>query len=307
MENSSPVITREKIRQLKAEINASTVNTESRRASSYSEAMEISLEEEGDAGKEVAELTTSSEIVATKGDDVVVVDDGDVKKMMELFEGGLNLAGIDFSCPVCTELLYKPVTTPCGHTFCKLCLDMSFSYKRCCPMCREPFQFGASQVKSNVLLVSILEQNFAEKYKRRSEEMEAQSIIMQEGRKKIVIGNTHEELEGHSRNNHKWKFFVMVLDADESLGAVPKVPSSYYIEKVEVFLHPTFTPSKMVLTGEPFEIKRIGWGVFTLRGNIYFAPRFNLPPMGFEHLLSFDRNGTHRSYLVDFKFSDKKK
>lgn len=111
--------------------------------------------------------------------------------------------------------------------------------------------------------------------------MEEQSVIMQEGRKKIIIGNTHEALavcvslsmfwlftqqtnliktkpiQGQNRNNHKWKFFVMVLDEDQNLGAVPKVPSSYYIEKIEVFLHPTFTPNRIVLTGEPFEIKRV--------------------------------------------------
>jgi len=247
-----------------------------------------------------------SDVVEPKKRELMETGDEELDKIAEMMEGAmsLNVSGIDFSCPVCTELLYAPVTTPCGHTFCKLCLDMSFSYKRCCPMCREPFHFSAAQVKCNVLLASIMEQSFAQKYKERAAEMDKQTVILQEGKKKLIIGNTHESIQAHTRNNHKWKFFILVLDVDENLGAVPKVPSSYYIEKVELFLHPTFTPNRVVLTGEPFEVKRIGWGVFTIRGNIYFASRFNLPPMGFEHLLSFDRNGTHRAFVVDFKFTE---
>jgi len=298
----------EMIRRLKADLNPASNSGESKRASTTVDSMEIGQAEEEKTslppGPTNDDTSTSTTTIFTT---TMETKDDDVSRMSELFEGGLslNLSGIDFSCPVCTELLYKPVTIPCGHTFCKLCLDMSFSYKRCCPMCREPFQFSAAQVKSNVLLASIIEQNFAERYKLRGDEVEEQSVIMQEGRKKIIIGNTHESLAGNNRNNHKWKFFVMVLDEDQSLGAIPKVPSSYYIEKIEVFLHPTFTPARLVLTGEPFEVKRIGWGVFTIRGNIYFASRFNLPPMGFEHLLSFDRNGTHRSFLIDFSSQKK--
>ena len=30
----------------------------------------------------------------------------------------LNLTE-DFECPLCFRLFYEPVTTPCGHTFCR--------------------------------------------------------------------------------------------------------------------------------------------------------------------------------------------
>ncbi|KAI8528872.1 hypothetical protein RHMOL_Rhmol12G0181300 [Rhododendron molle] len=42
----------------------------------------------------------------------------------------------DFDCTVCLKLLYEPVTTPCGHTFCRSCLFQSMDRGNRCPLCR---------------------------------------------------------------------------------------------------------------------------------------------------------------------------
>lgn len=34
------------------------------------------------------------------------------------------------------KLLYEPVTTPCGHTFCKACFGRAMDHGAKCPMCR---------------------------------------------------------------------------------------------------------------------------------------------------------------------------
>lgn len=34
----------------------------------------------------------------------------------------------DFDCTVCLKLLYEPVTTPCGHSFCRSCLFQSMDH-----------------------------------------------------------------------------------------------------------------------------------------------------------------------------------
>ena len=34
------------------------------------------------------------------------------------------------------RLLWQPVTTPCGHTYCRACLDRSLDHKPECPLCK---------------------------------------------------------------------------------------------------------------------------------------------------------------------------
>lgn len=41
-----------------------------------------------------------------------------------------------FNCPICLSTLHDPVTTECGHTFCKACLTHIMLQNRSCPICR---------------------------------------------------------------------------------------------------------------------------------------------------------------------------
>uniref|UniRef100_A0A8C2GQQ8 Si:dkey-183c6.9 n=1 Tax=Cyprinus carpio TaxID=7962 RepID=A0A8C2GQQ8_CYPCA len=47
----------------------------------------------------------------------------------------------ELHCSICLDLFSDPVTTPCGHNFCKTCLDMFWdNCKKCtCPYCKETF------------------------------------------------------------------------------------------------------------------------------------------------------------------------
>ncbi|KAL4230189.1 LON peptidase N-terminal domain and RING finger protein 3 [Mactra antiquata] len=42
----------------------------------------------------------------------------------------------DFECSLCYRLLHLPVTTPCGHVFCRPCLDKVLDHKTECPLCK---------------------------------------------------------------------------------------------------------------------------------------------------------------------------
>lgn len=42
-------------------------------------------------------------------------------------------------CSICMDVFENPVTTACGHTFCKQCLHCNFKYNdRVCPLCKQP-------------------------------------------------------------------------------------------------------------------------------------------------------------------------
>ena len=42
----------------------------------------------------------------------------------------------DLECSVCLGLLCEPITTPCGHTMCRLCLARALRRQATCPTCR---------------------------------------------------------------------------------------------------------------------------------------------------------------------------
>uniref|UniRef100_A0A3Q3QEI6 Bloodthirsty-related gene family, member 12 n=1 Tax=Monopterus albus TaxID=43700 RepID=A0A3Q3QEI6_MONAL len=54
---------------------------------------------------------------------------------------GRVLSEDQFSCSICLEVFVEPVSTPCGHSFCKACLQgyWDHSKKFCCPMCKKTY------------------------------------------------------------------------------------------------------------------------------------------------------------------------
>ncbi|KAK7922555.1 hypothetical protein WMY93_009457 [Mugilogobius chulae] len=59
----------------------------------------------------------------------------------------------DFECPLCIRLFFEPVTTPCGHTFCKNCLERSLDHNLRCPLCKQPLQEYFKNRKFNVTVL----------------------------------------------------------------------------------------------------------------------------------------------------------
>ncbi|PSN42905.1 hypothetical protein C0J52_18177 [Blattella germanica] len=59
-----------------------------------------------------------------------------------------------FSCPICEGILLQPVTTVCGHTFCRKCLSKESS--RSCKLCGQKFASG-KVLETNVLMKGLTE------------------------------------------------------------------------------------------------------------------------------------------------------
>ncbi|XP_071315164.1 E3 ubiquitin-protein ligase TRIM39-like [Trachinotus anak] len=60
------------------------------------------------------------------------------------------------TCSICMDTFNDPVTTDCGHSFCKNCLNLHFNYTdRVCPLCKKP-QNRTPDV--NIVLRDIIQQ-----------------------------------------------------------------------------------------------------------------------------------------------------
>ncbi|XP_006651544.1 LON peptidase N-terminal domain and RING finger protein 1 [Oryza brachyantha] len=78
----------------------------------------------------------------------------------------------DFECMLCFKLLFEPVTTPCGHSFCRSCLHQSMDHGNKCPMCRTVLFIGPKTYPISVTLSNIIQKNFPEEYAERKSEYE---------------------------------------------------------------------------------------------------------------------------------------
>lgn len=78
----------------------------------------------------------------------------------------------DFDCTVCLKLLYEPVTTPCGHSFCRSCLFQSMDRSNKCPLCRTVLFVSPRSCAISVTLNNIILKNFPDEYAERKLEHE---------------------------------------------------------------------------------------------------------------------------------------
>jgi Lon protease-like protein len=82
----------------------------------------------------------------------------------------------ELDCHVCYNMMYDPVTTPCGHTFCRKCLARVLDHSTHCPMCRRtlPIPPSLDRQSSNVRLVSLLQSVCPDLVATRAEAVEAE-------------------------------------------------------------------------------------------------------------------------------------
>uniref|UniRef100_UPI00358F3ED8 E3 ubiquitin/ISG15 ligase TRIM25-like isoform X2 n=1 Tax=Myxine glutinosa TaxID=7769 RepID=UPI00358F3ED8 len=67
----------------------------------------------------------------------------------------------ELACPVCFELYKEPVGLPCGHSFCRVCIEKSWKNREedtgyVCPNCREVFP-QKPKLKKNVIIANLVE------------------------------------------------------------------------------------------------------------------------------------------------------
>lgn len=69
-----------------------------------------------------------------------------------------QLARPELECQVCYQFMLDPVTTSCGHTFCRRCFGRAMDHSSYCPMCRRrlPAQTTSPRMASNKLLNDLM-------------------------------------------------------------------------------------------------------------------------------------------------------
>eukprot|EP00357_Protocruzia_adherens_P037253 CAMPEP_0115003120 /NCGR_PEP_ID=MMETSP0216-20121206/18407_1 /TAXON_ID=223996 /ORGANISM="Protocruzia adherens, Strain Boccale" /LENGTH=213 /DNA_ID=CAMNT_0002368835 /DNA_START=17 /DNA_END=658 /DNA_ORIENTATION=- len=71
----------------------------------------------------------------------------------------------DFSCPICLNLFYKPVTNYCGHNYCHACiLQAVASGAKECPLCRAAFVIDVRKFSQNTLLNEYCQRRYFSQY-----------------------------------------------------------------------------------------------------------------------------------------------
>ncbi|WCJ35902.1 LON peptidase N-terminal domain and RING finger protein 3 [Euphorbia peplus] len=76
----------------------------------------------------------------------------------------------EFDCTLCLKLLYEPVTTPCGHSFCCSCILQSMDRGNKCPLCRTVLFISPRTCAISVTLNNIIQKIFPEEYAERKSE-----------------------------------------------------------------------------------------------------------------------------------------
>merc|ERR1711972_808456 len=100
----------------------------------------------------------------------------------------------DFDCSLSFRLLWQPIATPCGHTYCRACIDRSLDHKRECPLCKASLQaHNSTKMCVNGFLERsirrLLPNEFAERKKMFEDEMIdiAGGSAMEDGTGRVTI------------------------------------------------------------------------------------------------------------------------
>ncbi|XP_010011981.1 PREDICTED: LON peptidase N-terminal domain and RING finger protein 1-like [Nestor notabilis] len=95
----------------------------------------------------------------------------------------------DMECSLCIRMFFEPVTTPCGHTFCKECLERCLDHRPNCPLCKQSLReyLKAGNYNPTVLLQDIILATFPSELAERRDLHQAEMAELSNLTKNIPI------------------------------------------------------------------------------------------------------------------------
>jgi len=194
----------------------------------------------------------------------------------------------EFNCPLCHDLFHDPVLTPCGHSFCRVCISRACgSGHNGCPLCRGGLQeFEPHTALSNIDLAAKMVAAVP------------QSVLAQRQSEapyqlQLVINNLHEETAS-TGNKSKWSMWV-------ALRGLFNKHTATIIERVVYELDPTCKENCVTSYPPFFSLRRHGSAPSMVRCRIHWAPMLGICPTTVDHYLTLGENdnGTLRTIDVD--------
>jgi len=213
------------------------------------------------------------------------------------FSQGDHMGPSDELCPICSSPLYTPISTGCGHTFCQNCIDWTDISVVSSDLVTVPLKYNDlptsdSQRNDQEIICPLcgglttvfFDSLLQESLQARSLHIYHNSFGMGEGTVSsllgsstletltLLIGNTHKlsqfissdlQSDPQRENKHDWTFFV-------------RPSNKAMVEEVVVHLHKSFRNNKISLRHPPFELRRWGWGYFTIFVEVILKPGYTI-------------------------------
>lgn len=131
-----------------------------------------------------------------------------------------------------------------------------------CPMCRTQTSANLDETR-----MAQLKDNYPITYTERETEHQAERTNGEGDEIQTLtlsIGNRHHIVTPsiYDVDTHEWTFFVRPSRTD-------------IIEEVQILLHPTFRPPRIIKQRPPYEVRREGWGYFTITAYIILKAGYN--------------------------------
>lgn len=74
-----------------------------------------------------------------------------------------NITVSDLECIVCSQCFMSPITTTCGHTFCRECLARVFDHGLACPLCMTSLKISEQFRGETIILTQALQTHLHKK------------------------------------------------------------------------------------------------------------------------------------------------
>ena len=100
-------------------------------------------------------------------------------------------------CPLCLELPWHVVVTPCGHQFCHACFDRVLESNLAsatvpCPVCRKPVPAGGAAQWRDAGVDAALRAEYPDTWQRREQQYRLEQMLQQRGRQQQQLSTPQE-------------------------------------------------------------------------------------------------------------------